>query len=92
MTSREVKLIDNNYDVLTEIPDLFELIIKLYSRHAITLGHKNAINSKITDLERNDALFEILKRRSLKDYRVMISVLREVNCCRAANILEGIGK
>lgn len=74
LTSREVKLIDNNYDVLTDIPDPFELIMKLYSRRAITPGHKEAINSKMTDLERSDALFQMLKRRSLKDYRVMISV------------------
>lgn len=92
LTCRETKLIDTNYDVLTQVLDPNNLVFQLYSRCAITMEQMQTIKCKPTDFERSDALLEILRRKSLRDYSVMISTLRESNCGRAGNILEGIGK
>ena len=68
LSERIVRAMDSNRHSLLDLIDSSELVYELFAKSIINCRHKEAISSKSTSYERNEALLDILRRISIHDY------------------------
>lgn len=93
LTSKEMSILDTNHGSLVDLLDLTDLLSLLYSSKVINNRQKDSISSKPTLHEKSEALLQILRRRSLRDYRETVTCLHMSQQSHIAEILSiGGGK
>lgn len=91
MTEREVSILDANQECLVDLLELVDLLSCLHSTNVINKRQMELISSQQTSFKRNDTLLNILRRRSLRDYRQTIACLLLSNQKHIAEIFENGG-
>lgn len=76
LTRKEMTILETNHRSLVDLLDLTDLLGRLYSSDVINRRQMDSISSKPTSHEKNEALLDILRRRSLRDYIQTIACLR----------------
>lgn len=76
-----------NHGSLVEMIDPCDLVVRLFSAEVITFRQKEFICSRQSSMEQNETLLEILRRRSLDDYRTTIKCLHASNQSHVAQLL-----
>lgn len=75
LTTNEMSKLDVNQNSLIAKLELSDLLGRLYSSNVINMRQMNFISSKPDPESRTETLIDILRRRSLRDYRQTISCL-----------------
>lgn len=89
LTYKEEKTIDLNRDIIISLLRNFsELAQELYWKEVINERQRDHICS-LVNTKANEALLDILKRRSIQNYKDTIECLRETNQTLVADILDG---
>ena len=68
--------------------DCSDLLARLYAAQVINKRQREAISAKPTDTEKNEVLLDILRRRSIDDYRQVVRCLHESKQSHVAEILD----
>lgn len=84
----QIRTLRTNHESLVDLMEPVELVVQLYSSGVLNLRQRNFVDSKPTTHEKNEAILEILKRCSIKSYRLIISCLFKQNQHSIANIME----
>ena len=93
LTDNELSILDTNQESLVDLVDCSDLLIRLFSAQVINGRQRETIFSEPTNHRRNEVLLDILRRRSVDDYRQVIRCLYESNQSHVAEILDkGGGK
>jgi len=79
LTENEISILDTHREVLLDLVlvDCSELLTSLYSANVINGRQRETIFSEPTDHKRNEALLDVLRRRSVDDYRQVVRCLHE---------------
>lgn len=88
LTKKEISILDTNDRHLVDLLELSDLLGRLYSSDVITSRQMDSISSKPTSHGKNEALLDILRRRSLRHYRKAITCLHQSQQSHIAEILE----
>src|SRR6218665_558206 len=88
LTENEISILDTNQESLVDLVDCSELLPRLYSAQVINRRQRVTISSEPNDLKRNEVLLDILRRRSVDDYRQVVQCLHESNQSHVAEILD----
>lgn len=88
LRKEEIKVLDINHECLVDLIETEDLIMRMFAKGVLNVRQKDFIASKATPHEKNEALLDILRRRSLKDFLVTIACLKETNQTHIAEILE----
>lgn len=92
LTYKEEKTIDLNRDIIISLlRNSSELAEKLYWKEVINERQKDHICS-LVDTKANEALLDILRRKSIQNYKDTVKCVREANQTLVADILDGQGK
>src|SRR6218665_3112908 len=91
LTAREISILDTNHGSFVDLLELSDLLPRLSSLKIINKRQMDSILSKSTLHEKNKVFLGILRRRSLRDYRLTITCLRQSNQNEIADILESGG-
>lgn len=91
MTEKEISILDANQERLIDLLDLSDLPGRLYFSKVINRRQVNFISSKPDSKSRSEALIDILRRRSLRDYWQTISCLRESDQSQATEAAALLG-
>src|SRR6218665_2510197 len=93
LTDNEISILDTNQESLVDLMDCSDLVVRLYSAQVINGRQRETISSEPTNHRRNEVLLDILRRRSIDDYRQVVRCLHESNQNHVAEILdEGGGR
>src|SRR6218665_2336634 len=79
LTEKEISVLDINRESLVDLVDCSDLLVRLYSTQVINLRQRETISSEPTNHRRNEGLLDILRRRSIDDYRQVVRCLHESN-------------
>jgi len=71
-----------------DLVDCSDLLARLYAAQVINKRQREAISAKPTDTEKNEVLLDILRRRSIDDYRQVVRCLHESKQSHVAEILD----
>src|SRR6218665_263037 len=88
LTENELSILDANQESLVDLVDCSELLTSLYSAKVINGRQRETISSEPTNHRRNEVLLDILRRRSIDDYRQVIRCLHESKQSHVAEILD----
>lgn len=91
LTGKEISILDTNHGSLVDLLQLPDLLGLLCSTKVINKRQNDSISSKATPHERNDALLDILRRRSLRDYHNTIICLCDSQQTGIAELLDSGG-
>lgn len=84
---KDISTLRANHGRLVEIIDPCDLVMRLFSAEVITSRQKEFISSRRSCTEQNEAMLEILRRRSFNDYRTAIDCLCQSNQSHVAELL-----
>src|SRR6218665_809919 len=88
LTENEISILDTNRESLVDLVDCSELLTSLYSAQVINGRQLETISSEPTNHRRNEVLLDIIRRRSIDDYRQVVRCLHESNQSHVAEILD----
>ena|SRR6218665_2454474 len=88
LTDNEISILDTNQESLVDLLDCSDLLIRLFSAQVINGRQRETIFSEPTNYRRNEILLDIIRRRSIDDYRRMVQCLHESNQSHVAEILD----
>jgi len=91
LTDDEISVLDTNRESLVDLVECSELLTRLYSAQVINGRQQETISSEPTNHGRNEILFDILRRRSIDNYRQVVRCLHESNQSHVAEILDNGG-
>jgi len=91
LTVKEILTIDTNQNTMIELLNLSDVLGRLRSSNVINKRQEASISSESTPFKKTEVLLEILRRRSLCDYRNTISCLENSNQNRIAELLKSGG-
>ena len=85
----ECRIIDNNRDKLTKVMKLESVIIdELHANKCITLQHKEYIESGVIMSKKVDNLLDILRLRSVRDFKRLAMALHRDGQQQLAQLLQ----
>ena len=88
LTEKQISLLDANQEILVDLVDCSELLVRLYAAQVINRRQRVTISSEPNDIKKNEILLDIIRRRSIDDYRQLIRCLHESNQSHVAELLE----
>src|SRR6218665_508426 len=88
LTDNELSILDINQESLVDLLDCSDLLIRLFSAQVINGRQRETISSEPTNHRRNEVLLDIIRRRSIDDYRQVVRCLHESNQSHVAEILD----
>ena len=84
----EISILTTNQESLVDLLELIDLLRLLYSSNVINKRQRESISSKQTSHEKNEALLDILRRRSIHDYNITIKQLHHTKQSHIAKLFE----
>lgn len=91
LRDNEMKSMRVNRVKLIEIIDSQDLCIYLLSKGVINTRQREFISSKSCNSEKNEALLDVLRRFSVKQFRICVTGLRQSNQSHVAEVLSKSG-
>jgi len=73
LTEKEMSSLDTNQESLVDLMDCSDLLVRLFSANVINGRQRETISSEPTNHRRNEVLLDILRKRSIDDYRSDVS-------------------
>ena len=73
LTEKEMSSLDTNQESLVDLIDCSDLLVRLFSANVINGRQRETISSEPTNHRRNEVLLDILRKRSIDDYRSDVS-------------------
>src|SRR6218665_793136 len=88
LTENEISILDTNQESLVDIMDCSDLLGRLYSAQVINGRQLETIKSKKRNHRKNEVLLDMLRRRSVDNYKQVARCLHESNQSHVADILD----
>lgn len=84
----QISILNANQEILVDLMDPNDLIGQLFSAEVLNYRQQKSISSEPNVFVKTQTLLEIIRRRSLRDYKKTIEGLHATNQSHVAQILE----